>query len=136
MVIFHGGDAKEVLVERFRVGSAGKLALHGQGNCHGVSSTMASFLLPFCQSLGIDLKYRGGMSSGQRNNNIEQHQWLEFTCRPSMETFTSDLWFEGEAKDSSFVTEPIDSAYRLSRYPNGKCIIGTKSQALNDSDIQ
>lgn len=48
--------------DRFKVEDIGKMGLHGQGNCHGVSSTMAGFLYPLRQLIGIDMKYRGGFS--------------------------------------------------------------------------
>lgn len=47
---------------RFKVEDIGKMGLFGQGNCHGVSSTMAGFLYPLRDLLGLDLKYRGGYS--------------------------------------------------------------------------
>lgn len=62
IVTFNKGEEKIVLNDRFKVGSVGKTALFGQGNCHGCSSTMAAFLYPFSKILGIDLKYRGGYS--------------------------------------------------------------------------
>jgi len=49
--------------------------------------------------LGIDLKYRGGFSFSdgdmEVSNEIERHQWLELTLRPSMNTYICDLWYEG-----------------------------------------
>ena len=92
---------------------------------------MASFLLPFCKVLGIDLKYRGGYSFGGEaekpvKNEVERHQWLEFTCRPSMKSFICDLWYEGVHEDSKFLTMPISEAYDHVMYPNCKLIIGTK----------
>lgn len=32
-----------------RAENVAKLAIHGQGHCHGVSSTMAAFLYPFTE---------------------------------------------------------------------------------------
>eukprot|EP00656_Telonema_subtile_P039223 TRINITY_DN44354_c0_g1_i2.p1 TRINITY_DN44354_c0_g1~~TRINITY_DN44354_c0_g1_i2.p1 ORF type:complete len:1035 (-),score=223.64 TRINITY_DN44354_c0_g1_i2:89-3193(-) len=74
-----------------RTDNVAKLAIHGQGQCHGVSSTMAAFLYPFTQVLGIELKYRGGFTFYDAepgvsvSNVVERHQWLELTYRPSME---------------------------------------------------
>ena len=96
---------------------------------------MASFLYPFSSILGIDLKYREGTSGGTPSNDLDQHQWLEFTCRPSMQTFTCDLWFEGVAKQSSFLAAPIDTTYGGGLYPNGKLVIGTQSQKIQESDV-
>ena len=76
---------------------------------------MAAFLYPFTSLLGIDLKYRGGYSfaSGESvSNSIERHQWLEFTCRPSMKTFTCDLWYDGMNDYSGdCITWPIEKVY-------------------------
>lgn len=105
--------------------------MFGQGNCHGVSSTMAAYLYPFSKMLGIDLKYRGGYSFSKASgepvkNKPERHQWLEFTCRPSMESFICDLFYEGCSQKSEFLTMPIDIAYDEFMYPNGDQIIGCK----------
>ena len=64
---------------------------------------MAAFLYMFGSVLGIDLRYRGGFSFGKNGdelvrNDVERHQWLEFTCRPSMESFICDLWYDGVNK--------------------------------------
>ena len=67
-------------VDKTRIGrtdSVGKLAIKGQGQCHGLSTTMCSFLLPFSNVLGIDIKYRGGCTFGSPNDCIshaERHQ--------------------------------------------------------------
>lgn len=133
LIIFNSGDKKDVKADRFKTGSAGKLALFGQGNCHGVSSTMAAFLYPYRNMLGIDLKYRGGTSSGA-NNTIEEHQWLELTFRPSMKTYVCDIWYEGINHDSRYLCMPIKEAYQNLTYPNGRLIIGTKIQPLSKTD--
>lgn len=111
VIIFNSGEKKDVKADRFKTGSAGKLALYGQGNCHGVSSTMASFLYPFRHMLGVDLKYRGGTSSGTASNIVEEHQWLEITFRPSMRTYVCDIWYEGIKNDPAYVCMPIKQAY-------------------------
>lgn len=134
-ITFDEGNVKAVQYERHRTGTTGKLALFGQGSCHGCSSVMASFLYPFSNILGIDLKYREG-TCGKRNNNVAEHQWLELTCRPSMQTFTCDLWFEGVHQEPSWLTQPADNTYAGTLYPNGKLILGTKSQPVQESDIQ
>ena len=82
MVTFQKGvDRKRIA----RTDNAGKLAVNGQGHCHGVSSTMAAFLLPLAPLLGIDLKYRGCFTfhDGQSgpNNAVERHQCLEVIDR-------------------------------------------------------
>lgn len=60
-------------VDRSRVGrtdNVALMALNGQGQCHGVSSTMSAFLYPFTELLGIDLKYRGGFSFTDGENEV------------------------------------------------------------------
>jgi hypothetical protein len=59
-----------VETDRFKIDSIGKIALYGQGNCHGCSSVMAAFLYPFSEILGIDLKYRGGFSFSSNKEQI------------------------------------------------------------------
>lgn len=133
IVTFNKGDVKEVIADREKVGDVGLTALYGQGNCHGCSSTMAAYLYPFQKVLGIDLKYRGGYSFHTDpdlpvKNQVERHQWLEFTCRPSMETFLCDLWYEGVNSDQAYLTMPIDKAYNEVMYPNGNLILNSKSR--------
>jgi len=133
IITFNKGDEKEVIAEREKTGDVGATALFGQGNCHGCSSTMAAYLNPFRRVLGIDLKYRGGYSFHTDahlpvKNQVERHQWLEITCRPSMETFICDLWYEGVNADPAYLTMPIDKAYSEVMYPNGDLIIDSKSQ--------
>ena len=51
-----------------------------KGHCHGVSSTMAAFMMPIAPFLGIDLKYRGCFTFGDSQpqvSNVERHQCLE-----------------------------------------------------------
>jgi hypothetical protein len=47
MDTFDKGNVKTVHKERHRTGKIGKMALFGQGNCHGCSSVISAFLLPF-----------------------------------------------------------------------------------------
>ena len=84
---------------------------------------MAAFLMPFTKVLGIDLRYRSGDSFHTKmgesvRNNIDKHQWLEFTCRPSMTTFICDLWYEGVNSDPAYLNMPIGKAYSKVMYPN------------------
>ena len=97
---------------------------------------MSAFLYPFRNLLGIDLKYRGGTSSGTANNIIEEHQWIELSFRPSMKTYVCDIWYEGIKGDSSYVCKQIRDAYQILTYPNGKLIIGSKTQPLSETDLE
>ena len=89
---------------------------------------MSSFLLPFQKTLGFDLKYRsgytfGGLEKGDFQTvptNIDRHQWVEVTYRPSMQTDVVDLFYEGGNRmDQKFLKYPIASAYSETMYPNG-----------------
>jgi len=132
IVSFNKGNEKIVIADREKTGDVGLTAINGQGNCHGCSSTMAAYFYPFQKILGIDLKYRGGYSFHTDahlpvKNNVERHQWLEFSCRPSMETFICDLWYEGVNDDEAYLAMSIDRAYSQVMYPNGNKIIGSVS---------
>ncbi len=56
------GDVKTMHADRATTGNVGKLSLRGQGNCHGCSSVIASYLTYFSEVLGLDVKYRSGFS--------------------------------------------------------------------------
>ena len=73
--------------DRETTGHVGRLALKGQGSCHGCASLMASFLYHFSNLLGWDVKYRSGVcqSSGTPvDGKKDGHQVVEITMRPSM----------------------------------------------------
>ena len=105
-----------------------KLAVGGQGHCHTVSSVMASYLWPFSKALLIDVKYRGGFTFSREEDvhmqdKPEHHQWLELTCRPSMASFTCDLYREdgpGESGGKSHLEKEMTDSYRNSLYPHGE----------------
>ena len=48
--------------DRETTGHVGALSLRGQGNCHGCSSVIGSYLYHFAPLLGLDVKYRSGFS--------------------------------------------------------------------------
>lgn len=78
IIAFNKGEEKIVIADRHKTGDVGKTGIFGQGNCHGCSSTMAAYLLPFSNILGIDLKYRGGYSFHKDvhepvKNEVERH---------------------------------------------------------------
>lgn len=137
MVTFQGG------VDRRRVArsdSAGRLAVNGQGHCHGVSSVMAAFLLPLAPVLGIDLKYRGcftfdDLSSGPVASETERHQCLEVTLRPSGTSLVVDLWMEEKYTDPGWLLRDIQTAYSQFMYSNGALIIHTRPVQLANTDF-
>ena len=110
-----------------------KMALHGQGHCHTLSSLMAAFLYPWQALLGVDLRYRGGYSlhadaAGKAtwngmllesvSNTIELHHWLEYSLRPQMCSFVCDLWVQdgdmhrrGGCESEYWLAAPIEQAY-------------------------
>eukprot|EP00041_Stephanoeca_diplocostata_P032736 m.1056950 g.1056950 ORF g.1056950 m.1056950 type:complete len:571 (+) comp24203_c0_seq4:2218-3930(+) len=136
---------------RYYGDNVGRFAVHGQGHCHTVSSVMFAFLRPFCTALGIDLRYRGGMSfrpsptkgacCDRVRNSPETHQWLEYTLRPSGRVFVCDLYYEDGLKrpDGSFLTMPIEQYYRDFAYPHGRLpVFSQKSvtlQRTTDTDF-
>lgn len=85
---------------RFTAFTCGKLAYFGQGNCHTLASVDSAFLLPFCEVLGIEVKFRAGSIlktnreindageplgkwDGRINHRVEDHTWVELTYQPS-----------------------------------------------------
>ena len=93
--------------DRETTGHVGKLSLRGQGNCHGCSSVIGSYLYHFAPLLGLDVKYRSGFSyhaPGERAHpTMDKHQTIEVTCRPSMKSVMVDLWYEGVHQDANFI---------------------------------
>lgn len=129
-------------VDRDRVGrtdDVGILAVNGQGQCHGLSSTMSSYLLVFSSLLGIDLQYRGGTSygdkSGSLSNAVEKHQWLQLTFRPAMDSFVCDLWYQDAQKDDRYLCLPLDEALKNLSCPHAKLLIKNSLAELQLSDI-
>ena len=129
MVTFQQG------VDRSRVARsdcAGRLAVNGQGHCHGVSSTMAAFLLPVASVLGIDLKYRGCFTFGQEaagpNNRVERHQCLEVSLRPGGRTYIVDLWMAEKYGNNTWLAMDMNTAYGRFMYPDGRLIQKTRPQ--------
>ena len=95
--------------DRATTGHVGKLSLHGQGNCHGCSSVIGSYLYHFAPLLGLDVKYRSGYSIHAPTDvihpTVDKHQTIEVTCRPSMKSVIVDLWYEGVHQDASYICQ-------------------------------
>ena len=110
-----------------------------QGHCHGVSSTMAAFLLPFTKVLGVDLKYRGCYTfqggKVETNNVVERHQCLEVTLRPTCRSFIVDLWNAEKFDNSCWLIMDMETAYNRFMYPNGALILKTKPQSTSKHDF-
>ena len=129
-------------VDRSRVARsdcAGKLAVKGQGHCHGVSSTMAAFLLPLAPILGLDVKYRGcytfnNEASGP-NNRVERHQCLEVSLRPSGTSVLVDLWLAERYSNPHWLCMDINTAYGRFMYPNGNLILKTQPTKVVKTDF-
>jgi len=123
-------------------GNAAELfAVYGQGHCHTVSSVMAAFLYPWQDLLGIDLRYRGGFCFTSKFDGVvqeapENHQWLEFTTRPSMNMYTTDLYRSDGASSKDMrellLTTPAESVYTDGLYPHGKLMVLTGKQVAVD----
>eukprot|EP00092_Neocalanus_flemingeri_P015280 GFUD01016516.1.p1 GENE.GFUD01016516.1~~GFUD01016516.1.p1 ORF type:complete len:264 (+),score=59.42 GFUD01016516.1:79-792(+) len=132
----------QIGVDRSRLARSdcvGRLAVNGQGHCHGVSSTMAAFLLPVAPLLGIDLKYRGCFTFGSDNvgkaNNVERHQCLEVSLRPAGKSFVVDLWLAEKYNNPSWLCMDFNTAYNRFMYPNGAFILKTRPSEEKNFDF-
>jgi hypothetical protein len=115
-----------------RTDCIGKLAVNGQAQCHGLSSTISGYLLPFCSILGLELLYRGGYSyvnerdSIPVSNLIEKHQWLQVNLRPSMCSFVVDVWYQEQFNDDRFLMMELVENIRKGVYPHPKLLLKNK----------
>uniref|UniRef100_A0A0G4G145 Kinesin motor domain-containing protein n=1 Tax=Chromera velia CCMP2878 TaxID=1169474 RepID=A0A0G4G145_9ALVE len=124
-----GGRSRDTT--RYCKDDAALFASYGQGHCHTVSSVTCSFLLPWSRLLGIDVKYRGGWTfygdGGSPVEDVpERHQWIEFTLRPSNQSFVCDLYADDSPRclrDGKMLTMPMSEAYAQEMYPNGKLLV-------------
>lgn len=124
---------KGVIRERFgRTDCIGKMAINGQGQCHGLSSTISGFLFPFSEIFGIDILYRGGFSLVGSNksdkhlrvfNNIEKHQWIQVNLRPGMNSYVVDLWYQEQFEDETFLFLALENAMKSVSYPHPKILL-------------
>ena len=130
---------KGVIKERYgRTDCIGKLGIYGQAQCHGLSSTICGYLLPFCDILGIEILYRGGISFinslnafNNKDKNIEKikicngenHQWVEINLKPYMKTFVIDLWFQEAFNDDKYLFVDIVDAFNNLSYANPKLLL-------------
>ena len=129
--------------DRPTTGTVGKISLHGQGNCHGCSSVIGSYLLHFSKILGFDVKYRSGYSfhpeeilHDKPHPTMDKHQTIEVTCRPSMRSVNVDLWYEGVHQEDQWICMPSEKFYQIKFYPNCMLKLGCTSQKAVDSDYQ
>ena len=116
------GHEKIMHANRATTGHVGKLSLLGQGNCHGCSSVIGSYLYYFRKVLGLDVKYRSGFSyhnPGEKAHpTMDKHQTIEVTCRPSMKSVIVDLWYEGVHQESKWICMDAQTFYQQKFYPN------------------
>lgn len=136
---YKGVDNKRV----GRTDNVGNLVWNGQGQCHGCSSTMATVLIIFGHVLGIDMKYRGGTSFRENDdpsktisNNIEMHQWLEVTMRPSYKSFVVDLWYHDVTGDDKYLAYPLEEAVKELSYPHPKILLKNELFVVETTDIE
>ena len=139
---------KGVNKERYgRTDCIGKLGIYGQAQCHGLSSTICGYLLPFCDILGIEILYRGGISFINSLNafnnkdkdiknikicNGENHQWVEVNLKPSMKTFVIDLWYQEAFNDDKFLFVDIIEAFNKISYANSKLLLNNSVKENED----
>ena len=129
-------------VDRERIGRTddlGLLAVNGQGQCHGLSSTMSGYLYPFASLLGIDMQYRGGSSftngDGVISSSVEKHQWLQLTLRPAMSSYVCDLWYEDSLEDQSYLCMNIEQSMVSVSCPHNKLLLQNTLKEIALSDI-
>ncbi|CAK0904714.1 unnamed protein product, partial [Prorocentrum cordatum] len=125
---------------------AARLAVHGQGHCHTVSSVMCAFLYPWAPVLGLDLCYRGGFSFRGVNpddsissdvvvaDRPERHQWLEVSLRPSMRRFVVDLWVQDGPMGEGALRWDAEEAYQHRMYPHGQLCLGQTTERAVPTD--
>ena len=128
-------------VDKGRVGRTdcvGKLAVNGQAQCHGLTSTLIAYLLPFAEMLGLEVKYRGGFSfltqlkGGEQeirvSNSVEKHQWAEVNCRPRMSTFLVDVWYQDALASDDFLAVDVAEAMQTVSYPHPKLLLKSRAE--------
>ena len=130
-----------------RTDCIGKLGIYGQAQCHGLSSTICGYLLPFCDILGIEILYRGGISFINSLNafnnkdkdiknikicNGENHQWVEVNLKPSMKAFVIDLWYQEAFNDDKFLFVDIIEAFNKISYANSKLLLNNSVKENED----
>jgi len=100
---------------------------------------MAAFLLPIAPLLGIDLKYRGCFTFGDNQptiSNVERHQCLEISLRPSGKSFVVDLWLAEKYDNPAWLCMDFTTAYNRFMYPNGAFILKTRPSEVLGSDFK
>jgi hypothetical protein len=138
LISFYKGVIRE---RQGRTDCTGKLAINGQAQCHGLSSTMSSYLHPFMNILGIEILYRGGYSfinsegDVKVSNEIEKHQWLEVNLRPSMQSYIIDLWYQEQFQDDNFLFMSLENAYQMVSYPHPRLILKNQIDVILENDL-
>jgi len=109
--------------QRYCKDDAARFACYGEGHCHTVTSTMAAFLAPWCETLGMDICYR--------EDSGGHHQWLEFTLRPSMRSFICDLYREdGPSGGHGYLLAvPVTTAYEAELVGEGNAASSSSAAA-------
>lgn len=95
--------------ERYAKDDVAKMAAHGEGHCRTCSSCLAPFLWAFAELLAVDPHYC--MDAGAR------HQWLQYETRPSMRSFSCDLYRDEDVYLSggtrgSMLVQAVEVAYQ------------------------
>lgn len=134
---------KGVIRERYgRTNCIGKLAINGQAQCHGLSSTISGYLYPLSYVLGIDMLYRGGYSFLTLNedhvrvsNTIEKHQWLQVNLRPRMSSYIVDIWYQEQFENDKFLVMSLDESSKNVSYTHPKLLLKNKIILNEKSDI-
>lgn len=106
-----------------RTNCIGKLGSFGQAQCHGFSSLIAGYLIPFQDLLGLEIIYRGGNSYFNKNefflnNNVESHQWIQLMLRPFNNYYCVDGWHQTNCENFDYLKIPLKEALQKFHYPN------------------
>lgn len=110
-------------------GGSGRMAIRGVGACNSHARVMFDLLLPFQNSLGLDLQFHGGptYTNARDNDNIARggggHCWISWTMRANLKHMVTDLtWnqpayslglaysrFGGRAPQPSGTMRPVEA---------------------------
>jgi len=112
----------------------GRQAVRGVGSCYEQAGVMLGMLVPFCNNLGVDVRFVSGSTYRDRTKTSNPfgtggHGWLELTYRPSMQGTVCDrTWAQAN--------HPVDVAYSFwgDRYP-GSTYGGGKMAEVKDADL-
>ena len=119
--------------ERYAKDDVAKMAAHGEGHCRTCSSCLAPFLWCFAELLGIDPHYC--------TNAAASHQWLQYDARPSMRSYSCDLYhdelsYQSTGHRGGRLSEPVTVAYAPSSLSSGQLFPQDEPLLLGGRPVQ